>query len=401
MIGIDVKKFYTFILKVAEEKNIPKEMIIEAIEVALATAYKKEYCGKKQTIKCSLNLKENKLEFYQAKLVVDPNSIIQIKQDQQKTDINSQSEDDIGQSTSKASSENNVEITEESEQLDKKIKFEAEKHIVFEDAIKINPKVQIGEYILFPLENKEGFGRISVQVARQMILQKIKQLEKAKIFNEYNKKQGEVVSGVVQRIEFGNIYVNIGKIIGILPREEQVATERFRMGQKIKVYVLKVDQDGRGVFVTLSRIYPKFISKLFELEVPELVSGQIEIKAIARDPGSRIKLTVSSINNNLDPVGSMVGQRGTRISCVIEELGDEKIDIIEYAEEPDKYIIQALSPAKILEVKITDSKQAIVKVANDQYPIAIGKNGQNIKLASELTGYKIDIIKEEIGRAHV
>jgi N utilization substance protein A len=244
---------------------------------------------------------------------------------------------------------------------------------------------------VIPLEVKKDYGRIAAQTARQVILQRIKEVEKETIYNEYKAKEGQVISGIVQRIEGKNVFLNIGKTIGILPKEEQVTGEFYRPGQRLKVYVLKVEQTSKGPIVTLSRAHPKLVSKLFEQEVPEIASGQVKIHSIAREPGLRTKIAVSATVKGLDPIGAMVGFKGTRVQMVINELGGEKIDIIEYSDDPKKYIANALSPAKVLDVEILPKNKALVTVPKDQLSLAIGKDGQNVRLAAKLTCWKIDV----------
>jgi N utilization substance protein A len=227
-------------------------------------------------------------------------------------------------------------------------------------------------------------------------LQRVREAERETIFQEYKSKEGEIISGIVQRVEGKNIFLDIGKTLGILIREEQVPGEFYRPGQRLKVYILKVEETPKGPAVFLSRSYPKIISKLFELEVPEVSAGQVQIKSIAREPGSRSKIAASSSQEGIDPIGSMVGQRGTRVAAVISELGGEKIDIIEYSDDPEKYIKNALSPAKVAEVKILPKNKALVIVPGDQLSLAIGKDGQNVRLAAKLTGWKIDVKGQEI-----
>ena len=262
---------------------------------------------------------------------------------------------------------------------------------MLEDAKKIKPEIKAGEELETPLESQKDYGRIAAQTAKQVILQRIREAEKESIFSEYKSKEGEIISGIVQRIEGRNVFLDIGKTLGVLSREEQVMGEFYRPGQRLKAYVLKVDETPKGPIIFLSRAYPKLISKLFELEVPEISSGQVQIKSIAREAGSRSKIAVATEAEGVDPIGSCVGQKGTRVMAVINELGGEKIDIIEYSPEPEKYIANALSPAKVLEVKILPKNKARAVVPEDQLSLAIGKNGQNVRLAAKLTGWKIDV----------
>jgi len=222
-------------------------------------------------------------------------------------------------------------------------------------------------------------------------LQKIREAERESVLGEFKSKEGEIISGIIQRVEMRNIFLDLGKTLGVLPRDEQVPGEFYRPGQRLKVFILKVEETPKGPLILLSRAYPKLVSKLFELEVPEVAADQVEIKSIAREPGSRTKLAVSSKVTGVDPIGSMVGQRGTRVMAVINELGGEKIDIVEYSEEPEKYIANAISPAKVSEVKIMPKNKALVLVPEDQLSLAIGRDGQNVRLAAKLTGWKIDV----------
>jgi len=360
---MDLKTLSSAIAQIAEERGVSFEQIIETIEMAIAAAYKKEYGKKGQVIKCKLDLKSGEIKFWQIKQVVDKSMIYF-----------------DGESPSEFSTE---EV--------KKLHFNPEKHIMFEDAKKIKPEIKTGEEIELPLKTEQDFGRIAAQTAKQVILQRIKETEKETILKEYQSKEGEIISGTIRRIEGKNVYFDIGKTIGILPKEEQVPGEFYSPGQRLKVYILKVENTPKGPVIFLSRAYPKLISKLFELEVPEISAGTVIIKSIAREPGSRTKIAVESKTEGVDPIGSAVGQRGTRVQSIINELGGEKIDIIEYSEEPEKYISNALSPAKILEVKILPKNKALVTVPANQLSLAIGKDGQNVRLAAKLTGWKIDV----------
>ena len=277
------------------------------------------------------------------------------------------------------------------EEPPKKYVFNPEKHIMLDEAKKDYPKIKIGEEIEIPLVSKQDYGRIAAQTAKQVILQKIREAEKETISSEYRSKEGEIVSGIVQRIEGHTVFVDIGKTLGLLNRDEQIPGEFYRPGQRLKLYIMKVEDTPKGSIVMLSRAYPKLISKLFELEVPEIASGTVIIKSIAREPGFRTKIAVASTEEQVDPIGACVGQRGTRIMAVINELGGEKIDVIQWQEKPEKFIASALSPAKIVSVEVQDKNTAIVYVPADQLSLAIGKDGRNVRLAANLTGWKIDI----------
>jgi N utilization substance protein A len=260
-----------------------------------------------------------------------------------------------------------------------------------EEAKKTDAKLKVGDEIEISLEEKEDYGRIAAQTAKQVILQRIREAEKESVFDEYKSKEGEIVSGVVQRIEGRNIFLDLGKTLGVLPREEQTPGEFYRPGQRLKLFLLNVDETPKGPAIILSRAYPKLISKLFELEVPEVSAGQVQIMAIAREAGSRSKIAVSAEAEGIDPIGSMVGQRGTRVMAVINELAGEKVDIIEYSPDPEKYIANALLPAKAINVIILPKNKSQAIVPEDQLSLAIGKDGQNVRLAAKLTGWKIDV----------
>jgi len=372
---MDIKSFTSSIAQITEEKGISLEKVLETIEMAIAAAYKKDYGKKGQTIKAKLNPESGEVKFWQVKLVVDKSMIY--------------SEEELEKMKKKPTA------SEKETKEEKKVRFNPEKHIMIEEAKRINPKIEAGEELEIPLETKKDYGRIAAQTAKQVILQRIREAEKESIFNEYKSKEGQIISGIVQRVEGKNVFLDIGKTLGILPKEEQVPGEFYRPGQRLKVYLLKVEETPKGPMVFLSRAYPKLISKLFELEVPEISSGQVQIKSIAREPGSRSKIAVSTEIEGIDSIGSMVGQKGTRVMAVINELGGEKIDIIEYSEKPEKYIANSLSPAKVLEVKIMPKNKALAVVPEDQLSLAIGKDGQNVRLAAKLTGWKIDVKTED------
>ncbi len=375
LVKMDIKNFTSAITQIAEEKGIPAEKVVETIEMAIAAAYKKDYGEKGQIIKAKLDLVTGDVKFWQTKLVVDDSMIF--------------SEEELEKlKEKKADEESSLAKASESAE---KVRFNPERHIMIEEAKKIKPKIKVGEELEIPLETHKDYGRIAAQTAKQVILQRIREAEREQVLSEFKTKEGEIVSGIVQRIEGRTVFIDIGKAVGILPREEQVPGEFYRINQRLKVFILKVEETPRGPIIFLSRAYPKIISKLFELEVPEISQGQVVIKSIAREEGSRSKIAVVSLSESIDPIGSMVGQKGTRVAAVINELGGEKIDIIEWSEDPEKYITNALSPAKALEVKIEAKNKAIVVVPEDQLSLAIGKDGQNVRLAAKLTGWKIDV----------
>jgi len=375
---MDIKSFQRALEQIAESRGISAEKIIETIEAAIATAYKKDYGKKGQKIKSKFNPVSGEVKFWQVKLVVDKDMLY--------------TEEEVEEMKEKKefpSDEPSSYV--EGEEQPKKFVFNEEKHIMIADAKKDYPKIKLGEEIEIPLVSKQDYGRIAAQTAKQVILQKIREAEKETISTEYKSKEGEILSGIVQRIEGSTVLVDIGKTLGVLNREEQIPGEFYRPGQRLKLFILKVEDSPKGSVVLLSRAYPKLISRLFELEVPEIASGTVVIKSIAREPGFRTKIAVESVEDGVDPIGACVGQRGTRIMAVINELGGEKIDVIQYQENAQKYIANSLAPAKIVEVKIEDKNTAVVYVPSDQLSLAIGKDGRNVRLAANLTGWKIDI----------
>ena len=383
---MDLKSFTSAIAQIAEERGILPEKVIETIEMAIAAAYKKEYGEKGQMIKCKLDSESGEAEFWLVKLVVDE-SMIYSEEELEKL---KEKKEEKGPSSAKSSTFA-LRASADKSAGKEKIRFNPEKHLMLEEAKKIKPKIKVGEELEVSLKSEKDYGRIAAQTAKQVILQKIKETERETIFEEYKTKEGEIVSGIVQRIEGRNVFLDIGRAIGILTKEEQVPGEFYRPGQRLKVYIVKVEQTSKGPVIFLSRAYPKLISKLFELEVPEISSGAVVIRSIAREAGFRTKIAVESKMEGVDPIGSAVGQRGTRVQAVINELGGEKIDIIEYSDDPEKYIANSLSPAKVLEVKRLPKNKALVIVPEDQLSLAIGKEGQNVRLAAKLTGWKIDV----------
>jgi len=370
---MDIKTFTSALAQIAEEKKIPKEKVLESIEAAIAAAYKKEYGRKGQIIRAKLNPETGSVKFWQVKRVVDKNMIY--------------SEEELKKLKEEKKKTGTAILSDKKE----KIRFNPERHILLKEAKTIDPNIKVGEDLMIFLEAKKDYGRIAAQTAKQVVIQKIREAEKSAIYEEFKSKEGEVVSGIVQRIEGKNVYLNLDRTLALLPKEEQTPGEFYRLGQRLKVYILRVEESPKMSTVIVSRAYPKLVSKLFELEVPEIANDQVEIKSIAREAGSRTKIAVASKQEGIDPIGAVVGQRGSRVQAVIQELGGEKIDIVEYSDDPQRYISQALSPAKVSEVKIMPKNKALVIVPKEQLSLAIGRDGQNVRLAAKLTGWKIDV----------
>lgn len=364
----DLKVINSVMAQLEEERGISRNVVIEAIELALANAYRKEFGKKGQIVRASFDLDSGNVEFSQVKMVVDRDSVIM--------------EDEPEEPEELADGE------------EEKVYFNDEQHILLEDARLIKGGAQVGDEIVFPLEKRDDFGRIAAQTAKQVITQKIREAEKSSVIAEFGQHEGSIVSGTVERMERGAVYLDMGRALGMLPYEEQIPGERFKQGERVRAYLYKVDETSRGVFLKLSRSHPKFLEELFKAEVPELAQGIVEIKAIAREAGSRSKVAVLSHDDHVDPVGALVGQRGVRVSTVTSELGGEKIDIIEWSADTAQFVEEALSPAHVVDITLEENEEsriAKVLVAEDQQSLAIGKGGQNVRLAAKLTGWKIDI----------
>lgn len=378
---LDLKVLNTALAEMEDERGIPRERLIEAIEQALATAYKKEYGKRGQIIRADFDISTGTTAFHQIKIVVDE-SMLRPEEDGDEGEIEEQETDD-----------------------EHKVRFDPEKHIMIDSARLIKKDVELGEELIFPLEAKDDFGRIAAQTAKQVIIQKIREAEKDAALTEFGQKAGDIVMGHVQRFERGNLYVDLGRVTAVMPYDEQIPGERYRPGERIRTLLLSVDETPRGIFLKLSRSHPDFLEALFAVEAPELQSGAVEVKGIAREAGSRSKIAVFAHDTHIDPVGSLVGQRGVRVSTVMSELAGEKIDIIEWSPEPVEFIEDALSPAQVLSVSVesepdeanNERGHAVVEVAPDQQSLAIGRGGQNVRLAAKLTGWKIDIISAQTG----
>lgn len=344
-------EFAEALSQLAEEKGLDKAEVLTMIEASLAAAFKKDYGAKDQNVAVELNPETLGIRIYDIKTVVE-----------------------------------DVE--------------DAQKEISLEDAQKIGKSYKVGDEIKTDITPEQGttFGRIAAQTAKQVIIQKLREAERNVLFTEFKAKERQLVTGIVQRIENSTVLVDLGKATGALFPSEQVKDEEHRIGQRLKVLILHVEPTTRGPKITLSRSHPDVVRRLFELEVPEIYNGTVEIKALAREAGSRSKVAVWSNQEGIDPIGACVGQRGSRVQTVMAELGGEKIDIIEWNEDPVKFVSNALSPAKVVNVSLDEeTKEAKVGVMSEQLSLAIGKAGQNVRLAARLTGWKIDIFEEKIG----
>jgi N utilization substance protein A len=362
------------VMQLAEEKGISKEKILEIVGASLAAAYKKDYGKRGQVILGEFDEVSKSARYFLVKDVVDET----VREFTEATD------DEMEESPIENSTDDD----------EKRLpRYNAERDITLEDAQEIKSDAFVGDTVHIELESHDEFGRVAAQTAKQVIIQRIREAEREAMFAEYKEKEGQVANGVVQRIEGRLVFVDLGKSIGVLFPSEQIEGENYRIGQRLKVFILKVEADAKGPGITLSRSHADIVRNLFALEVPEIFSGTVIIKGIAREAGSRTKIAVTASDEGIDPIGSCVGQKGTRVQSVIDELGGEKIDIILWNEDDEKFIRAALSPAKVVAVSMNpELREARVTVPDDQLSLAIGKRGQNVRLAVKLTGYKLDIV---------
>ncbi|GEN81989.1 transcription termination/antitermination protein NusA [Sporosarcina luteola] len=331
-----------------KQKGISRDVIVEAIEAALVTAYKRNF-NQAQNVRVDLNLDKGTMKVYSRKDVVE-------------------------------------EVEDERLQ------------IALEDAQSINPAYELGDIVEEEVTPRD-FGRIAAQTAKQVVTQRVREAERGLIYDEYVDREDDIVNGIVERMDARNLYVGLGKVEAVLPAGEQITTESYQPHDRIKVYITKVERTSRGPQVFVSRTHPGLLRRLFEMEVPEIYDGTVEIKSIAREAGDRSKISVHTNNEAVDPVGSCVGSRGARVQSISNELNGEKVDIVEWSEDPVVFVANALSPSKVLDVQVNEEDRSTTVVVPDyQLSLAIGKRGQNARLAAKLTGWKIDIKSETDAR---
>lgn len=376
---------FAVIQQICEEKDISSETVIATVEQALAAAYRKDFGKKNQNIKVEFDPETGQARVFDVKTVVEdlPEETEKEKNGKTKESKKAdEAQDEIEQSLAEA---------EEEER-----KFNPRIEITLTKAREIKKDAKIDDIIKTELEVPAAYGRMAAQAAKQVIIQKLREAEKESLYKKFKEKEGKVLTGIVQKKEGLRVLVDLEKITAVIPPSEQIKEESYRTGQRIKVYVLVVKQTSKEPEIILSRTHPEIVRQLFFSEVPEVNSGGVEIKVIAREAGSRTKVAVEAKEKNIDPIGSCVGQRGARVQTIISELGGEKIDIIQFDADPVKFISQALSPAKVLSVELEEKGRAArIKVKEDQYSLAIGKRGQNVRLASQLTGWRLEIIQVE------
>lgn len=391
------------IKQICEEKGLSYESVIATIESALAAAYRKDYGEKNQNIKVEYDPATNQSRVFDSKIVVEdlPPELLEQLAEAENREAEAKLTDESAkpkEAQAEAVTPKTDETDEAKEDEEDVRRFNPRTEVQLSDAKLINPKIELGEELKVELPTKDEYGRMAAQTAKQVIIQRLREAERDMVFGEYKDKEGEVITGMVQRREGRLVLVDLGKATGIILPEDQVRGERYNHNERIKVYVKEVRSTSRGPEILLSRAADEILRKVFYLEIPEISNGLIEIKAVAREAGSRAKVAVEAMSENIDPIGSCVGQRGARIQTIIRELGGEKIDIIEYSDDAAEFISNSLSPAKIINVELDEeSRRALVRVNEDQLSLAIGKSGQNVRLAARLTGWKIDIIENTTG----
>ncbi len=361
------KEFLKALDNIVEEKGIDKEVVLEAMELALTSAYKKNY-GKSNS-KVLINRETGEIKVY---------SYLTVVADDKPDDYS-----------------DNFEVDEDGNEIEEDI-FNPETEIKLSDARKEDKSLNIGDTIDTEVTPKD-FGRVAASTAKQVVVQKMREAERNSIMEEYGDKQDEMLIGTVALEDTDNYFIDLGRTNGILPKKDIIPGEKIEMGSQIKVYVSKVDNSGKNLLILLSRTHYGFVKRLFEHEIPEFSDGSLLLYSVARDPGNRSKIAVYSENPNIDPIGACIGEKGSRIARIIEELHGEKVDVVRYDKDPAIFIQNALSPAKNLTVAITDEKkqEAMVIADKDNFSLAIGRKGQNARLASRLTKYKIDIKTQE------
>lgn len=382
------KEFLKAVDNIVKEKNIDKSIVYEAMQQALTSAYKKNYNTKNSNVKVLINEKTGEIKVY---------SYLTVVEDEKMT--REEYEDYLFEHYTDEDEEEEVESKEDEGEQEEKEKisfFNPECEIRLTDARKIDKSLNIGDTIDTEV-TPHDFGRVAASTAKQVVVQKIREAERNSIMAEFGDKQDELLIGTVALEDTDNYYIDLGRCNGILPKKDIIPGEKIEMGSQLKVYVSKVDNNGRNLLVLLSRTHYGFVKRLFEHEIPELRDGTVLMYAVARDAGNRSKVAVYSENNNVDPIGACIGEKGSRIANIITELHGEKVDIIKYDKDPVEFIRNALSPAKDLTVLLTDpnKKEAIVIADGDNFSLAIGKRGMNAKLASRLTKYNIDIKTRE------
>lgn len=367
---------------ICDEKGLDHAIVLEAVETALGAAYRKDFGHRQMNIKTKFDPETGDMQMWDVKTVVEDVAEEALEAAQEEMTKRREVAENEGR-----------ELTEE--EVADLPHFNAKTDIMLTPAKEVQKKVKVGDTLEIPLEIPRDFGRMAAQTAKQVIIQKLREAERNTVFEDFKNQQGQIVQGTVQRRDrSGTVIVDFGKITGILPPNEQIQREFYRPGARLKFYVTAVELGVRGPEILLSRAHKDMVKVVFEQEIPEVASGDVKIKGIARDAGNRSKVAVSTDDSSIDPIGSCIGQRGSRITTIIEELGGEKIDIIQFTTEAKDFVKEALSPAKVSRVELQESdKTATAFVAPDQFSLAIGRGGQNVRLAAELTGWQINVVQ--------
>lgn len=368
--------------QIAEEKGIKYETVLDAVQAALAAAFRKDFGTKNQNIELEFDVETGGMKVWDVKTIVPDMDLEEVQRlDEEEARLR----DEV---LAKGEEPPAPDMT--------RPRFNPKTEIMISEAKKLQGGVAIGDELRLPLEITADFGRMAAMTAKQVITQKLREAERLSVYEEYKDKVGEIIIVTVQRKEGRNILLDLGRFSAILPPEEQILGEFLRPGARVKVYLTSVELGNRGPEVIVSRAHSNIVRRVFEQEIPEIQNGVVEVKAIAREGGSRSKVAVFSTDPAVDPIGACIGQRGTRIQTIISELGGEKVDIIQYDENPAAYITNALAPAKVDAVDLnTDERVAVVSVSADQFSLAIGKGGQNVRLAAKLTGWTITVQQTE------
>ena len=387
------KEFKKALDLLVKEKDIPVDYVIDAMTLALTSAYKKNYHSL-SNVRVDINSETGEIKVFSFRTVVlDKEHRVSLDENNYDDDslegLNSFAELEEALASEEAAS---AEGEEGEEKTYEPFVYDERIHITLEDAKKIDPSIEVGETIEEEVTPKD-FGRVAAATAKQVIVQKIREAERNNIAHEFEEKENEMITGVVEMEDENNYFINLGKTQGLLPKTEIIPGEKIKMGSNIKAYINKVSINSKGALILLTRKHFGFVKRLFELEIPEINEGIVLIYSIARDAGNRTKIAVYSENSNVDPIGACIGEHGSRINAIIKELNGEKIDIIAYSKDSSEFIANALSPAKDVRVFIVDekNKEALVVVNDENLSLAIGKKGLNVRLASRLTHYKLDV----------
>ncbi len=367
-----------------DAKDLDFEVVLEALQTALGAAYRKDFGNRQGNYQVKFDIETGDMEIWDEKEVAED-----IEEE-----VLESAQEELSQLREKARAEDRELTEEETAHLPQ---FNPKTHIMLSEAKEIKKDAKIGEILKIDQEIPHDFGRMAAMTAKQVIIQKIREAERNSVFADFQDQEGKIVQGVVhKRDRSGSVLVDLGKIMGILPQTEQIRRDHYRPGVRMKFYVVSVGIGNRGPEIQLSRSSIKMVQAVFEQEVPEIADGDVEIKKIARDAGNRSKIAVFTDDDSIDPIGACIGQRGSRINTIIDELGGEKIDVIQWSDNPEVYIKNSLSPAKVVEIEIDEeTKEVVAKVEPDQFSLAIGRGGQNVRLAAELTEWKINVADQD------